>query len=236
MMLLPRGTYPRVFELGAGAYDLLTAHAMWHQHALRLLDGIELPEGPLRVLDLGCGPGASALALSQALGPRARVLGLDLAANMLARARAHLARAGEPGARIDLVRADALRLPLADASVDLVTGHSFLYLVPDPRGVLSEVARVLRYGGALSLMEPRAGGSLLAAARAARPHLGQALVDPGSAARLAISMTVWRVWSAGVGRFDPARATAMLAAAGLEPLPAEPTLGGLGLLVRGRKG
>ena len=224
-----------VFDLGAPVYDALTAHALWRLHAERLLRGVALPAGPVRVLDLGCGPGMSALALAAALGPRARVLGLDLAGRMLTLARRKLAR--DPvGARLSLVRADALHLPLADASVDLVTGHSFLYLVPDPPGVLREAARVLRPGGALSLMEPRAGGTLSGLARSSLPAAGRALREsPASALRLGLAMTVWRVWSAGVGRFTPARAEGLLRQAGFEAIETEPTLGGLGLLVRGRR-
>lgn len=224
-----------VFDLGAPVYDALTAHELWRLHAERLLQGATLPAGPVRVLDLGCGPGMSALALAAALGPRARVMGLDLAGRMLALARRRLAR-DPAGGQVALLRADALRLPLADASVDLVTGHSFLYLVPDPPGVLREAARVLRPGGALSLMEPRAGGTLSGAARSALPSAGRLLRhSPTSALRLGVAMTVWRAWSAGVGRFEPGRAEGLLRAAGFEAVETEPTLGGLGLLVRGRR-
>jgi ubiquinone/menaquinone biosynthesis C-methylase UbiE len=51
-----------------------------------------------------------------------------------------------------VVRADAARLPVPDASVDALVNVSALHLIPDWRGALAEARRVLRPGGRLSLM------------------------------------------------------------------------------------
>ncbi len=250
--------HPRVFDLGARVYDALTDNALWREHAARLLEPFEgapgAPPAPARVLDLGCGPGASAFAVAEALaatvpasappappsGPGAapsaglRVVGVDLSAAMLARAATHR-RARWPAAPVAFARADAQRLPFADASFDLVTGHSVLYLLPDPDRALAEARRVLRPGGGLVLVEPRRRGSLREAARQALPAAPhEVLRRPAHALRLALSMCAWRVYSASVGRLDPDLACARLRAAGFARAEARPTLGGLGLTLVGR--
>ena len=96
------------------------------------------------VLDPGCGTGWQAAGLSRTLGARpgaGPVLGVDLSAGMLRRARA--AGAGP------LLQADATRLPLAAGSVDLVVTRGVLHHLPDVVAALAEWRRVLRPGGAV---------------------------------------------------------------------------------------
>lgn len=97
----------------------------------RLLELANLPQ-PARMLDLGCGAGASA-AMLRAAGHRC--LGLDLAP--------------PPTAAAPLLRADAHHLPLADASMDAVLCECALSCMDDAATVLQEVARVLVPGGRL---------------------------------------------------------------------------------------
>lgn len=92
------------------------------------------------VLDPGCGTGWQAAGLRRAL-PGTLVIGTDLSARMLAKARA--AGAGP------LAQADAEHLPLADGSVDLVVTRGVLHHLPDVVGALAEWHRVLRPGGAV---------------------------------------------------------------------------------------
>lgn len=92
------------------------------------------------VLDPGCGTGWQAAGLRRA-APEVTVLGADVSAGMLARARA--AGAGP------LLQADATRLPLAAGSVDLVVTRGVLHHLPDVVGALAEWRRVLRPGGAV---------------------------------------------------------------------------------------
>lgn len=121
-----------------------------------------LPEG--RVLDLACGDG-HLLALLQAATPRP-LLGVDLSRGELAAARARL------GDSVALHQARAQALPLADASLAAVTSHMALMLMADAPQVVAEVARVLRPGGRLLALVPRA-----ATPGSARPALVQAWAD-----------------------------------------------------------
>ena len=104
------------------------------------------------VLDVGCGPASITASLARATGPSGLVLGVDLSEAMLARA----VRA-ETGPQIGFLHADAQRLPLRDATVDVVVSMAVLQLIPDPVAALSEMARVLRPGGRLAALVPTAG-------------------------------------------------------------------------------
>lgn len=212
-----------MFGLGAKAYDLLTAQPLWRKQIARLID-LHPPSGPERVLDLGTGPGVSAFVLAEHLPAGSRVTGLDLSPQMIAIAKRYHAR--EPSLPVDFLVADASRLPFADASFDRATGHSFLYLLPDPAAVLSEVARVLRPGGVATFMEPSDHGSLWMAARSAPTPLMHHAWDT---LRFSTSMALWRVASAAHERLTPQRLSELCDASGLTFVRATDTLGGLGL-------
>ena len=94
------------------------------------------------VLDVGCGTGWFAAGLQRAR-PDLTVLGLDLSAGMLSKARA--AGAG------DLVQGDGTGLPFADATFDVVVGRGVLHHLPDPLSALIEWRRVMRPDGAVVL-------------------------------------------------------------------------------------
>lgn len=107
----------------------------WRRRAVARLG---LPTGSL-VVDVGCGSGELCLALASA-GYRA--VGVDVSAGMLREARA-----------TTLVQGDGLRLPLADALVDGLTSGFALRNVVDQEALFVEMARVLRPGGRLALLE-----------------------------------------------------------------------------------
>lgn len=90
----------------------------------------------LRILDCGCGTGYNIRWLSR----YGRVTGLDLTASGLQVAR----QAGRP-----LVRGDAMTLPFADASFDIVTAFDMPQCVPDDTAAFREIARVLKPDGCL---------------------------------------------------------------------------------------
>jgi len=198
-----------LFDVGAEIYDWLTWQGTWRAHCASLAD--HFPAGARRVLDVGIGPGISGLALRDRL-PSATIVGLDLSRRMLARARRRT-----EGAAIPLLRADVARLPFAAGTFDAVTGHSFLYLLPDPAAAVREIARVLRPGGRAVFLEPHAD---------APPA---ALLRVGGPARFRLSMLLWRAASATRIRFT-ARSLAALLETHLHVARTQPTLEGLGLL------
>jgi len=165
------------------------------------------------VLDLGVGPGASALE-APAGEPRRAAIGLDRSAAMLRRAARAARVAGVP---LPLLRADALALPLRAGALDGATGHSVLYLLPDPAAALRELCRALRPGGRVAFLEPRAG----------RPAL-RATLRRGP--RCAASMLLWRGMSGLHRRFDEEGLAALLEAAGLSGARAWPVLDGFGVM------
>ncbi len=168
--------------------------------------------GP-RVLDLGVGPGVGAVEMARG-DPARRHLGLDPSAPMLRRARRRARAAGTP---LLLVRADAQRLPVRDAALDGATGHSVLYLLPDPAAALGELRRALRPGGRVAFLEPRAAGAdLRAALRGSVRH--------------AVAMVMWRGMSALHRRFDERSLAALLEAAGFAGARAWPVLSGYGVM------
>jgi ubiquinone/menaquinone biosynthesis C-methylase UbiE len=94
------------------------------------------------VVDIGCGTGWLAAGLSRAM-PELPVIGVDLSRGMLEQARA--------AGAWPLLRADAQRLPLATASVDLIVTRGVLHHLPDVPTALTEWRRVLRPDGAVVL-------------------------------------------------------------------------------------
>lgn len=95
------------------------------------------------VLDVMTGTGAVALALASRVEPEGRVVGVDLSDGMLQVARDKAAGVHH----VSFVQADATRLPLPDASFDLVVCASGLFFLPDMPAALREWRRVLRPGG-----------------------------------------------------------------------------------------
>ncbi len=213
-----------LFQLASRFYGWMTAQRTWRDHCRKLVAELPLRASnpPLRIVDLGCGPGVSTFAIADeraAFGDT--IVGLDFAIGMLRDARR---RAGEVGTRgasqIGWLQGDAARLPFGDGAIDVLTGHSFLYLLPDRAGALAEALRVLKPGGRLILMEPNRTPSLGAALKVGR--------DP----RFLLSMILWRPFSRLYGRFSLESLAETLRAAGFSEVRVEETLGGMGLLAR----
>jgi len=106
-----------------------------------------------RVVDLGCGTGASLVQVAPDLGGRDALVGVDASFAVLGRAADALAPAVAAGtARAVLIQADLKDpLPFPDATFDRVISHNVLEFVPDPEGLAAEAGRLLRPGGRLVL-------------------------------------------------------------------------------------
>ncbi len=103
------------------------------------------------VLDLGCGAGTDLLIAAQMTGPDGRVIGVDMTASMLERARASAQDMGLPN--VELHESLIETLPLENASVDVVVSNGVIDLVPDKDTVFDEIDRVLRPGGRLQIAD-----------------------------------------------------------------------------------
>jgi SAM-dependent methyltransferase len=103
------------------------------------------------VLDLGCGAGIDTLLAARAVGPRGRVIGLDMTPEMIERARQHAAEAGL--ANVQVRQALIEEIPLPDSSVDVVISNGVLNLSTRKSRVLAEARRVLRPGGRICITD-----------------------------------------------------------------------------------
>jgi SAM-dependent methyltransferase len=128
----------------ARLYDAVTAPLLGRFLGRVAADiGTLAPEG--RVLEIGSGPGRLAATLAT-VAPGVRVTGLDIAPDMVERARSLAARSGVA----DLVAfqvGDVAALPFADASFDVVVSTLSAHHWPNPAAGLAEIHRVLRPGG-----------------------------------------------------------------------------------------
>ncbi|MCC7146490.1 MAG: bifunctional demethylmenaquinone methyltransferase/2-methoxy-6-polyprenyl-1,4-benzoquinol methylase UbiE [Phycisphaeraceae bacterium] len=156
-----------MFAAIARSYDLnnrvhsLGRDQAWRRAAVRAAD----MKGQEVVLDVACGTGDLALAFERALGTGAsskgRVIGLDFTPPMLELAVKKIPRGGGAadrgrsgaGERLAFGAGDAMRLPLADASVDVVSIAFGIRNVVQPETAVREFARVLRPGGRLIVLE-----------------------------------------------------------------------------------
>lgn len=166
---LPKGTQPRgarneeeasrqvreMFSRIAPRYDLLNhllsaqMDRVWRARTAGELKSILERSGAL-VLDMCCGTGD--LAFSLARGAKAQIVGVDFSHTMLVRAREKAGQANG-NAPVPFLEADALRLPFADDTFDLVTSaFGFRNLANYEAGLL-EIRRVLKSQGTIAILE-----------------------------------------------------------------------------------
>lgn len=132
------------FDSEAGRWDRLRDELFGPRFHLSALLG--LLDESWTVADLGCGSGT----LSEALAPNvARVIAVDDSEAMLATARRRLERFDN----VEVQRGELEALPLEDGSVDAATLVLVLHHLPDPARAVAEVARALRPGGRLLLVD-----------------------------------------------------------------------------------
>lgn len=219
-----------MFDAIAPRYDLLNRvlsagiDRRWRALAIRTLQ----LTGRETLLDVCTGTADIALQARAA----ARVVGVDFAGVMLALGLRKVRAAGEDR-RITLLRGDAMRLPVRDGSVDAVTVAFGIRNVQRPEVACVEMARVLRSGGRLAILEfgvPRLPGIstlYLWYFKHLLPLVGRAVSGHNAA---------YSYLPASVGTFPPpAEFMTMLRQAGFTDIRADPLTFGIVYLYTARK-
>ena len=158
----------------------------------------ELHEGEV-VLDLGSGGGIDVLLSARRVGPTGKAYGLDMTDEMLALALENQRKAGV--SNVEFLKGDIERIPLPDASVDVIISNCVINLAGDKRKVLAEAFRVLKPGGRFAVSDVVVRGELPVAVRR--------------------NMELWVGCVAGA--LTEAEFTALLQANGFEEIGIEPT-------------
>jgi demethylmenaquinone methyltransferase/2-methoxy-6-polyprenyl-1,4-benzoquinol methylase len=136
----------------AGNYDLANTvmsagvHHLWRKSLVVWSEAIR----GQRVLDCATGTGDLAIAFKDVVGAEGTVVGTDFSPGMLAPAPA---KAAKRGMSIQFEQADVTQLPYADASFDIASISFGIRNVENPLKGLSELARVVRPGGLVMVLE-----------------------------------------------------------------------------------
>jgi len=103
------------------------------------------------VLDIGSGAGIDCFIAAEKVGPTGKVIGLDMTPEMVERARQNAKEAGVTN--VEFRFGEAEKMPVEDASVDWVISNCVINLSPDKPAVFSEIGRILRPGGRISISD-----------------------------------------------------------------------------------
>jgi|SRR5687768_12818858 demethylmenaquinone methyltransferase / 2-methoxy-6-polyprenyl-1,4-benzoquinol methylase len=224
-----------MFDAIAPRYDLLNRllsagiDQRWRAQAVRSL----ALTGRETLVDVCAGTADVALeAVGGSSRGAARAVGVDFAGAMLALGLKKVAARGL-SQRVTLVRGDALRLPIATASADAATVAFGIRNVSDTAAGCAELARVLRPGGRLAILEfgvprvPGLSGLYRWYFSAVLPRIGRAISGHSAA---------YSYLPASVGTFTPPPAfVAMLERAGFEDVRADPLTLGIVYLYSARR-
>jgi ubiquinone/menaquinone biosynthesis C-methylase UbiE len=141
-------------EKAAATYDAAADHFddeplnFWDRIGKRTVTNLKLQAGA-KVLDVGCGTGASALPAARVVGQNGFVIGVDLSSRLLDQARRKATRAGLTNIEFQLADMTALKYP--DGNFDAVVSVFSIFFVPDMEGLVGELWRMVRPGGRLAV-------------------------------------------------------------------------------------
>ena len=147
MALTPQEKAERTYNFTADFFDD-PALGFWDRCGRQMVGLLDLEPG-MRVLDVCCGTGASALPAAKAVGNGGRVIGVDLAENLLELAR-QKAKAVQSG-NIEFLKADMTELPFEHESFDAVIIVFGIFFVPDMVGQVRKLWGLVRPGGKLGI-------------------------------------------------------------------------------------
>ncbi|WP_344975438.1 class I SAM-dependent methyltransferase [Salinactinospora qingdaonensis] len=219
---MKRGAVIGEFDHAAASYDrLVGANPGYHRNLRRSARRLGLPAGGtgLRILDLGCGTGASTAALAKVF-PQAQIVGVDASEQMLAVARA---KPWTPRVRFHHARVEELTPPEIGGPVDALLAGYLLRNCPAPDTALATMGSLLRPGGRIALHEYSVADA--PAARAVWSLVAWGVIIP--LGRLLTGRTdLYRYLWRSVMDFDGATAvTRRMRAAGFENVRALPMPG-----------
>jgi ubiquinone/menaquinone biosynthesis C-methylase UbiE len=140
------------FRHWSGGYDRCVLQRLLFGPSHRAIIGrirARFADGPLSVLDVGCGTGVFAARIRAAV-PRSRVWGLDLVSAMLSQGRARWRSDPE---HIAAVQGDSEQLPFPAGAFDVVTCANSFHHYPHQDRAVAEMYRVLKPGGRLFLVD-----------------------------------------------------------------------------------
>jgi ubiquinone/menaquinone biosynthesis C-methylase UbiE len=140
------------------------------------------PQPGERIIDVGCGSGATSIAFARKVGPSGHVLGVDVSGPMLEQAR----QGAPKDAPVEFVLADATIYPFVPASTDLLASRFGVMFFADPANSFANMRKALRASGRLTFAcwrEPRENPWMMTALQAVYQHVPklpqQGPEDPG---------------------------------------------------------